>query len=62
MENEEIQITPIVEYTSNDVDILARLMRAEALGEGELGMLMVGNVVINTIYLKIVGTCCCAAQ
>lgn len=27
--------------------MLARLMRAEALGEGDLGMLMVGNVVVN---------------
>ena len=53
MENEETQVTSIVEYTNNDVDILARLMRAEALGEGELGMLMVGNVVIN----RVISTC-----
>jgi len=26
---------------------MARLMRAEALGEGNLGMLMVGNVIVN---------------
>lgn len=37
----------LVSYTSSDVDLLARLMRAEAIGEGELGMLMVGNVVVN---------------
>ena len=37
----------IINYTNNDLDLLARLMRAEALGEGDLGMLMVGNVVIN---------------
>lgn len=37
----------IIDYTDRDVDLLARLMRAEALGEGDLGMLMVGNVVIN---------------
>ena len=37
----------IVQYTSKELDLLARLMRAEALGEGDLGMLMVGNVVVN---------------
>lgn len=39
----------IISYTDNDVDMLARIMRAEALNEGELGMLMVGNVIINRI-------------
>lgn len=29
--------------------LLARIMRAEALSEGELGMLMVGNVIINRL-------------
>jgi N-acetylmuramoyl-L-alanine amidase len=37
----------IIQYTTKEVDLLARLMRAEAIGEGNLGMLMVGNVVIN---------------
>lgn len=37
----------IIKYTEKERDLLARLMRAEALGEGELGMLMVGNVVVN---------------
>ena len=37
----------LVQYTTKDLDLLARLMRAEAVGEGELGMLMVGNVVVN---------------
>ena len=37
----------IVKYTTKERDMLARLMRAEALGEGNLGMLMVGNVVVN---------------
>lgn len=37
----------IISYTDTDVDLLARIMRAEALGEGDLGMLMVGNVVVN---------------
>lgn len=39
----------IIKYTSKERDLLARLMRAEALGEGELGMLMVGNVVVNRV-------------
>lgn len=39
----------IISYTENDIDMLARIMRAEALNEGELGMLMVGNVVVNRI-------------
>jgi len=37
----------ILQYTDAQRDMLARLMRAEALGEGNLGMLMVGNVVVN---------------
>lgn len=39
----------IVQYNSKERDMLARLMRAEAVGEGELGMLMVGNVVLNRV-------------
>jgi N-acetylmuramoyl-L-alanine amidase len=37
----------IVKYTESELNNLARLMRAEAVGDGDLGMLMVGNVVIN---------------
>ncbi len=37
----------IIRYTEKELDLLARLMRAEAVGEGNLGMLMVGNVVVN---------------
>ena len=37
----------IIDYSTKELDLLARLMRAEALGEGNLGMLMVGNVVVN---------------
>ena len=37
----------IVKYTDNELINLARLMRAEAVGDGELGMLMVGDVVVN---------------
>ena len=39
----------IINYTDNDLELLARIMRAEALGEGNLGMLMVGNVVVNRV-------------
>lgn len=39
----------LINYTQNELEILARLMRAEALGEGNLGMLMVGNVVVNRV-------------
>lgn len=37
----------VINYTTNERDTLARIMRAEALAEGDLGMLMVGNVVVN---------------
>lgn len=43
----------IVQYTTKEKELLARLMRAEALSDGDLGMLMVGNVVIN----RIIGDC-----
>ena len=39
----------IIKYTDKELDLLARLMRAEALGEGNLGMLMVGNVGVNRV-------------
>ena len=42
-------ILSIVSYNSKERDLLARLMRAEALGEGNLGMLMVGNVGVNRV-------------
>lgn len=37
----------LIKYTNKELDLCARLMRAEALGEGELAMLMVGNVIVN---------------
>ena len=43
----------IIKYTSAERDLLARLMRAEAVGEGNLGMLMVGNVGVN----RVLGNC-----
>jgi len=36
-----------VPHTNKDIDLIARMMRAEAVGEGQLGMLMVGNVIVN---------------
>ena len=38
---------PIINYNTSELDLMARLMRAEALGEGDLGLLMVGNVIVN---------------
>lgn len=39
----------LINYTSKEVDLMARLMRAEALSDGEMGMLMVGNVIVNRV-------------
>jgi N-acetylmuramoyl-L-alanine amidase len=39
----------VVQHTEADVALLARLLRAEAEGEGQQGMLMVGNVGINRV-------------
>jgi N-acetylmuramoyl-L-alanine amidase len=40
---------PRINYRSSDVDLMARMMRAEAEGEGKQGMLMVGNVIVNRV-------------
>jgi len=39
----------VVKARKQDIDMLARLLRAEAETEGEMGMLLVGNVGINRI-------------
>ncbi|SIT70049.1 cell wall hydrolase [Edaphobacillus lindanitolerans] len=39
----------VVQATDKEVQLLARLMRAEAESEGDLGMLMVGNVGVNRV-------------
>ncbi|GEN32203.1 N-acetylmuramoyl-L-alanine amidase [Cerasibacillus quisquiliarum] len=39
----------VVPMTDENVDLLARLIRAEAEGDGKLGMLMVGNVGVNRV-------------
>lgn len=38
---------PRVNYRSKDIDLMARMMRAEAEAEGQQGMLYVGNVIVN---------------
>ena len=38
-----------VAYRNADVDLMARMMRAEAEGEGNQGMLYVGNVIVNRV-------------
>jgi N-acetylmuramoyl-L-alanine amidase len=38
-----------INYSTKEEELLARTMRAEALNEGELGMLMVGNVIANRV-------------
>ncbi len=42
----------LLKYTDKELDLCARLMRAEALGDGDLGMLMVGNVIVNRAISK----------
>ena len=42
----------VVKYNEAEVKLLARLMRAEAEGEGNLGMLMVGNVGIIRVRAR----------
>ncbi|RDI41970.1 cell wall hydrolase [Falsibacillus pallidus] len=39
----------VIPYNEAEVKLLARLLRAEAEGEGGLGMLMVGNVGVNRV-------------
>lgn len=39
----------VVAHNEKEVDLLARLIRAEAEGDGELGMLLVGNTGVNRV-------------
>ena len=39
----------LINYTDAELDELARIMRSEALSDGDLAMLMVGNVVVNRV-------------
>ncbi|MDD9783151.1 cell wall hydrolase, partial [Priestia megaterium] len=40
---------PRVKYSNSDINLMARMMRAEAEGEGRQGMLYVGNVIVNRL-------------
>lgn len=40
---------PVVKYNSKELDLLARLMRAEAESDGKTGMMLVGMVGINRV-------------
>ncbi|EKN67235.1 cell wall hydrolase [Schinkia azotoformans] len=40
---------PRINYRSSDIALMARMMRAEAEGEGNQGMLYVGNVIVNRV-------------
>ncbi|WP_229683083.1 cell wall hydrolase [Virgibacillus oceani] len=42
----------VIKSTTKGVDLLARLMRAEAEGDGKLGMLMVGNTGVNRVRVE----------
>ncbi len=42
----------VIKANEADVRLLARLMRAEAEGDGQLGMLMVGNVGVNRVKAR----------
>lgn len=42
----------VIKYTDAELDLLARLMRAEAEGDGQLGMLLVGNVGVNRVLAE----------
>lgn len=39
----------VIKHNEEDVKLLARLLRAEAEGEGKQGMLLVGNVGVNRV-------------
>lgn len=39
----------VVKARKSDIDLLARLLRAEGESEGDMGMLLIGNIGINRI-------------
>jgi len=45
----EVKRVPRANFRSSDVGLMARMMRAEAEGEGKMGMLLVGNVIVNRV-------------
>ena len=42
----------VIAHNEEEIKLLARLMRAEAEGEGQLGMLLVGNVGVNRVRAR----------
>ncbi|KHF41560.1 cell wall hydrolase [Halalkalibacter okhensis] len=42
----------VIQTNANGRKLLARLIRAEAEGEGELGMLLVANVCVNRVRVR----------
>jgi N-acetylmuramoyl-L-alanine amidase len=44
-----VRFLAVIPYNSKEIDLLARLIRAEAEGEGQQGMLLVGNVGVNRV-------------
>lgn len=40
-----------IKYQTSDLDLLGRIMRAEAVGEGVFGMKLVGNVIVNRVAI-----------
>lgn len=45
----EVEKMAVIQTNEQQVALLARLMRAEAEGDGQLGMLMVGNTGVNRV-------------
>lgn len=45
----------VISHNKADVKTLARLIRAEAEGEGVQGMLLVGNVLVQSRSCKLLG-------
>lgn len=44
-----MNVIAVIKATQKDIETLARLMRAEAEADGQMGMLLVGNVCVNRI-------------
>lgn len=45
----EVIVLAVIRTREEEIKLLARLMRAEAEGDGEMGMLLVGNVGVNRV-------------
>ena len=41
-----------IKHNKKDIETLARLIKSEALGEGNYGMLLVGNVAVNRVVYR----------